>query len=302
MSRSPKLSRRAFIATATTTTSALIASCGGSSSETLGQRPAASVKGQFLTPSEMQTLEAVVDRFVPSEDGQPGAVAAGCHEYINLLLSAFFFSPPRVFAGGPFSNRGGAARNDFENFLPLDDYELKAWKLRIEGSRGDKSLEFNGPVKGYQAVYREGLAQLESRAAMFGSAFKDLPGPTRDLLLRDPQDALIAELVAVAFPHTLEAMYGAPEYGGNKDLAGWTLIGFDGDTQPRGYTREQVINPDNAGPLDPTGNLLAMRAFKDLVAFSSPEVGMGIGLLAQGRMDVWQAEVNKLMPRRGGLK
>jgi hypothetical protein len=38
-------------------------------------------------------------------------------------------------------------------------------------------------------------------------------------------------------------MYGAPEYGGNRDQAGWVAIGFDGDVLPRGYTDDDVVQP-----------------------------------------------------------
>ncbi len=38
-------------------------------------------------------------------------------------------------------------------------------------------------------------------------------------------------------------MYGAPEYGGNQGLVGWSYIGFLGDVQPRGYSDEEVSQP-----------------------------------------------------------
>ncbi len=41
-------------------------------------------------------------------------------------------------------------------------------------------------------------------------------------------------------PHACEGAYGAPEYEGNRDLAGWRAIGYEGDVQPRGYTDEEV--------------------------------------------------------------
>ena len=38
-------------------------------------------------------------------------------------------------------------------------------------------------------------------------------------------------------------MYGAPEYGGNQNLAGWQSIELEGDVQPRGYTDAEVSEP-----------------------------------------------------------
>ena len=35
-------------------------------------------------------------------------------------------------------------------------------------------------------------------------------------------------------------MYGDPVYGGNRARVGWSMIGWLGDIQPRGYTKEEV--------------------------------------------------------------
>jgi hypothetical protein len=204
----------------------------------------------FLEPEELETLRAVVDRFIPGppDDPDPGALDAGCAEAIDALLGAFAVDPPRIYAGAPFSDRGGHPVNHFAEFLPLDPYEATAWRLRIEGSQGRAALELNGPVVDYQQIYRDGLAALDE-ATPGDARFVDAPPPTRDLILRADEPA-ISELVDVAFVHTLELMYAAPEYGGNRDLAGWEYTGYMGDVQPRGWTREEVENPDEQGPVD----------------------------------------------------
>jgi hypothetical protein len=195
----------------------------------------------FLDEKELATLRALVDRFIPGkpEDTDDGAVAAGCAEAIDALLGAFAVDPPRIYAGAPFSDRAGSPVNHFTQFLTLDAYEEKAWRLRIEGSGGRADLEFNGAVPGWQTVYREGLAALDSAA---GGDFAALPGPARDVILRDAGGAS-AELIDVAWPHTMQFMYGAPEYGGNRDLIAWRYANYAGDVQPRGWTREQVEQP-----------------------------------------------------------
>ncbi len=120
---------------------------------------------KFLTEDEMEALRGLVDRFIPGrpEDTDEGALAGGCAEAIDALLGAFRVDPPMIYAGAPFSDRAGSPVNHFERFLKLDPYETKAWRLRIEGSKGRPKLEFNGPVKGWQQIYREGLAALERR-------------------------------------------------------------------------------------------------------------------------------------------
>ena len=41
-------------------------------------------------------------------------------------------------------------------FLPLSRVEELAWRTRIEGSRGIAEREWNGPVRGWQEIYRDG--------------------------------------------------------------------------------------------------------------------------------------------------
>ncbi len=202
-------------------------------------------KAAFLTDEELRQLRALVDVFIPA-DQDPGAVQGGCAEAIDALLGAFAVSPPRIYAGGPFSDRAGASRNDFAQFLTLDRYEERAWRLRIEGSGGRAELERNGPVPGWQRLYRDGLGAL---AAV---GFADQTVTERELRLRQGLGPQVDALVEVAWPHTWQLMYGAPEYGGNKDLVGWKLAVWDGDVQPRGWSRAQI----ETGPLPGTTAVL----------------------------------------------
>lgn len=201
----------------------------------------------FLAEQEMLTLAALADQLIPP-DTSPGGAEAGCHEGIQRLLSAFSFDPPMIFAGGPYSNRGGSAINHFEQFVALDSYDELAWRIRLEGSQGRPEETHTGVIKGWQAIYRDGLAALNRESARYGaSAFQDLAVPLQALVLNSAQAPELLELVDIAFPHCLQFMYGPPEYGGNKSLVGWKAISFEGDVQPRGYRREQVVKPDNLG-------------------------------------------------------
>ena len=171
----------------------------------------------FLTESERATVLAAAERLVPAGDGHPGAGALGVVDYIDGLLDAFAVDPPRIWAGGPYSGRAGGDAH-FDRFLELSPLETLAWRTRIEGSLGRPEREWNGPVRGWQEVYREGIAAL---------------GDDLDL---DGQP----ELKQLLFEHACEASYGAPEYGGNRDLAGWRMIGYAGDVQPRGWSDAEV--------------------------------------------------------------
>jgi hypothetical protein len=182
---------------------------------------------RFLTDDEYAIVEAAADRLIPPVDGHPGGAALGVADYVDTLLGAFTFDPPRVWAGGPFSGRAGGDAS-FGAFMPLSELETLAWRTRIEGSRGIPERERNGPVRGWQECYREGLAAL-------GADFTAVDAAEQDRRL----DAAGA-FTRILYEHACEGAYGAPEYGGNRDGAGWRAIGFPGDVQPRGYTDDEV--------------------------------------------------------------
>src|SRR5437899_1752808 len=184
--------------------------------------------GRYLTAHEMATLRALCGRLIPGppDDPDPGAVEAQVPEAIDLLLGAFTLNPPIIHAGGPFSNRAGATHDDFADFVPLDAHAELGWRIRIEGSLGKPEREFAGPVTGLQQIYRAGLAHLDEKA---GGDFAALPGPAQDVLLQDQSDSDLQDFLGVAFEHCIEFMYGPPEYGGNKGLAGWLYTNWPGD-------------------------------------------------------------------------
>ena len=285
-----QLGRRAVLRGGAAIGVAVFAGTGTSGSAAVAV-PLGASRAHFLRPAELRTLEAVVDRVVPGvpEDTVPGAVAARCHEAIDALLGAFAVSPPRIYAGGPFSDRGGSSTNYFERFLRLDEYETKAWRLRIEGSRGRRALERNGRVKGYQRVYREGLVALEDSVP---GGFSNAPGPLRDVAL-EQDDPRVAEMLDLAVPHTLEFLYGAPEYGGNQDLVGWRTTDFEGDRQPRGYTREEVERPESSGPSDLVTDILGTED-QAALALGSTELLHGVLSRSGGRFAGLREEVGRL--------
>lgn len=225
---------------------------------------AAGGNGHFLTGHELDTLRAVVDRFVPGppDDAEPGAREAGCAEAIDLLLAAFSFDPPLIHTGGPFSNRAGASHDDLADFVPLDRHAELGWRIRLEGSQGRPEREFAGPVDGLQSLYRSGLAHCDARAhaTAAGTDFASLPSPLQDALLSDQSDGAMQAFVGMALSDTLDFLFGVPEYGGNRDLIGWKLTGFDGDVQPRGFTPAQVSELDPGASASPLGERAATDA------------------------------------------
>ena len=108
-------------------------------------------------------------------------------------------------------------------------------------------LALAGAYADQQDFYRRGLAQLDVYCqAKYHRSFVGLGAPQQDEVV----GALAAGKAngftwptAHAFfntvrTHTMEGMFGDPIYGGNKDFAGWRLVGFPGAQMQ--YTPEDL--------------------------------------------------------------
>lgn len=89
-------------------------------------------------------------------------------------------------------------------------------------------------------LYRQGLRALQRYArTKFGKRFVELPEDSMDALLRDFEAGnadsfkAAAEFFETVRCHVLEGVFCEPEYGGNKNMAGWRLVDFPG--QQFGY-------------------------------------------------------------------
>ena len=183
---------------------------------------------RFLTEHEHAVLAAAADRLIPPLDAHPGGAALGVADYVDNLLGAFTFDPPLIFAGGPFSGRAGGEAS-FAEFLPLSRHEELAWRTRIEGSLGIAEREFNGPTRGWQEIYRDGIAAL-------GADFLD--GRRRRA---GPPPARAARAARAASTRTrAKARTARPSTAATPTSRGWRAIQFPGDVQPRGYTDDEV--------------------------------------------------------------
>jgi gluconate 2-dehydrogenase gamma chain len=173
-------------------------------------QPACAAHPAFFSAAQRANLAALADHVLP------GAARLGAVEYIEQLLSAFDFDPPRIHAGGPFSGRRPFAEHgrasdsfppaDFEHWLPLDRVAERAWRLRLYGSSEGDPL---GPVTGLRPLLQQGAdLRWSAQSDEFRTRFTEL---------------------------VIEACYADPVYGGNRGEAGWRALGFEGDSLPLGF-------------------------------------------------------------------
>ena len=189
---------------------------------------------RVFTADELALLGTLADVILPPDD-QPGGRALGTIPYIEMLATAYDAAIPKIYAGGPSSDRSGGATNDFARFVELDRVSDAAWRLALDGNAG---------APGLVDQLKAGLAAARAmKIADPAALFDQLDDGFRHLLI---------ELVS-------EAAFCAPEYGGNPDLAGWRMVHFEGDSQPRGYSQWNGAGYDErpdapmstANPFDP---------------------------------------------------
>jgi len=185
-------------------------------------------EARFFDDFQRRTIEAAMARIIPT-DHQPGASEAGTIDFLERYLSGIDY----IYA-----------RPDGSGFERLEGRRAEAWRRRIEIVRHK---------------YLEGIEELNQRSrAEFGDDFADLAPDQQDVILavmerpaRDeerareeeqavagfapPEPALqqiAAEIDLDFFPllvlHTRQGFLADPIYGGNRNRAGWDVIGFPG--------------------------------------------------------------------------
>lgn len=176
----------------------------------------------FFTPAEWTFLNAACARLIPRDDNGPGAIELGVPQYIDRQMGTPWAEGGLWYMQGPF----------------------------VEAK----------PEFGYQSAltpkqqYRLGIKAIdEAVRAGGGKSFAGLPPAEQDEWLKriekgevsSDQLSLKTFFTSFLLKNTLEGYFGDPLYGGNKDMAGWKLIGhpgaradfleFVGDARPYPY-------------------------------------------------------------------
>jgi gluconate 2-dehydrogenase gamma chain len=160
---------------------------------------------QFLNLEEAAFVEALADHMVPADDLSPKGTDMGINVYIDRALAGGWGKGERLYMQGP-------------------------WKLGV-------------PSQGYQLpltpaqLYRAGVAAANAHCRKsYGKPFDRLSDEQREEVLLGLSTGKIAfesglpvrPFWITLYQMVMEGMFSDPIYGGNRDKAGWRLIGFPG--------------------------------------------------------------------------
>ena len=97
-----------------------------------------------------------------------------------------------------------------------------------------------GPYGKHLATYQRAITELDRHCmASFGKPFAGLGAERQDEVLKSLEGGSKnavndgQKFFALVLDHVMEGFFGEPQYGGNRDLIGWKLVGFPG--QRYGY-------------------------------------------------------------------
>ena len=167
--------------------------------------PPATATYEFLNPEEAAFVEALVDHMVPADELSPKGTDLGINVYIDRALAGAWGKGDRLYMQGPWKR--GVPNQGYQ--LPLTPAEL----------------------------YRAGIAATNAYCRKtFGKTFDRLDEKQREEVLVGLSTAKITfdngppvrVFWTTLYQTVMEGMFSDPIYGGNRNKAGWKLIGFPG--------------------------------------------------------------------------
>jgi gluconate 2-dehydrogenase gamma chain len=160
----------------------------------------------FLNPDEAAFIEALVDHMVPADELTAKGTDLGINIFIDRALAGGWGKGDRLYLQGPWKE--GVPSQGYQ--LPLTPAEL--FRAGIEATNAHCRAMYSGkPFERLSEAQRqEVLVGLSSGKISFSSG---LP---------------VRVFWSVLYQTVMEGMFSDPIYGGNKNKAGWKLIGFPG--------------------------------------------------------------------------
>jgi gluconate 2-dehydrogenase gamma chain len=168
--------------------------------------PAATSQGySHLNPEEAAFIEAVVDHMVPADELTPKGTDLGLSIYIDRALAGGWGKGERLYMQGPWKE--GVPSQGYQ--LPLTPAQL--YRAGIAGSNASCVKSYGKTFDKIASTQREEfLLALQAGKVKFDSGL-----PSRVFF-------------STLYQNVMEGMFADPIYGGNRNKAGWRMIGFPG--------------------------------------------------------------------------
>jgi gluconate 2-dehydrogenase gamma chain len=166
---------------------------------------AASPGYSFLNLEEAAFVEALVDHMVPADDLTPKGTDIGINIFIDRALAGGWGKGERLYMQGPW--KLGLPSQGYQ--LPLTPAQL--YRAGIEATNAHCRKSYGKPFDRLDDKQREDvLVALSSGKLSFDNGL-----PARVFW-------------TTLYQTVMEGMFSDPIYGGNRNKAGWRLIGFPG--------------------------------------------------------------------------
>jgi gluconate 2-dehydrogenase gamma chain len=182
----------------------------GAAAQAPSQMPAAQQTAEaagyaYLKPTEQAFVEALVDHMIPKDELTGSGTEIGIATYIDRALAGSWGKGDRLYKDGPWQK--GTPNQGYQ--LPLTPAEL-----------------YRAGIQGSNAYCRR----------VFGKDFDRCTADQKETFLKDLAAGKITldgglagrDFFTVFYENVMEGLFADPIYGGNKDKAGWAMIGFPG--------------------------------------------------------------------------
>ncbi len=159
----------------------------------------------FLNLDEAAFVEALVDHMVPADEVSPKGTDLGVNIYIDRALAGAWGKGERLYMQGPWKQ--GAPSQGYQ--LPLTPAQL--YRAGIEATNAHCRKTYGKSFDRIEVAQRqEVLTGLSIGKIAFDNG---LP---------------VRVFWATLYQTVVEGIYSDPIYGGNRNKAGWAIIGFPG--------------------------------------------------------------------------
>jgi gluconate 2-dehydrogenase gamma chain len=159
----------------------------------------------FLNLDEAAFVEALVDHMVPADEISPKGTDLGVNIYIDRALAGAWGKGERLYMQGPWKQ--GSPSQGYQ--LPLTPAQL--YRAGIEATNAYCRKTYGKPFDRIDGAQREEvLIGLSTGKIIFENGLAVRPFWT------------------TLYQTVVEGIYSDPIYGGNRNKAGWAIIGFPG--------------------------------------------------------------------------